>query len=50
MYIAKTFKNLLLVNHWFECIDVWHGASLGPGDSIYSNEVPGVINGPDLGA
>jgi len=31
-FLAKTFKNLLM-NHWPECIDVWHGASLGPGYS-----------------
>jgi len=33
VYIAKTFKNLLLMNHWPECIDILHGASLGLGDS-----------------
>jgi len=33
VYIAKIFKNFLLMNHWPECIDIWHGASLGLGDS-----------------
>jgi len=32
VYIAKTFK-ILLVNNRPECIDIWHGSSLGPGDS-----------------
>jgi len=27
-------KNLLLMNHWPECIDVWHGTSLGQGDFV----------------
>jgi len=31
VYIA--FKNLLLLNYWPECIDIWHGASLGLGDT-----------------
>jgi len=31
--IGKTIKNLLLMNHWPECIDNWHGASFGQGDS-----------------
>jgi len=27
------FQNLLLVNHWLECIDIWNGTSLEPGDT-----------------
>jgi len=30
--MANTFKNLLPMNCWPECIDFWHGASLGQGD------------------
>jgi len=41
MYIAKTFKTLLLMSHWPECIDIWHGASLGLGDTELFKEVPG---------
>jgi len=26
------FKNLLM-NHWPECIEIWHGESLGLGDT-----------------
>jgi len=29
----KSSKKVLLMNHWPECIDIWHGASLGQGDS-----------------
>jgi len=31
--MAKTFKNLLLMNHWPECLDIWYGSSYGQGDS-----------------
>jgi len=30
------------MNYWPECIDFWHGASLGLGDTDCSYEVPGV--------
>jgi len=30
------------MNHWPECIDIWHGVSLEQGDC--SNKVSGVIN------
>jgi len=33
------------MNHQLECIDLWHGASLGSGDSIFFKQVPGVLNG-----
>jgi len=33
VFIAKTIKNLLLMNHLPECIDIWQGAPLGHGDS-----------------
>jgi len=23
------------MNHWLECIDIWHGTSLGQGDFVY---------------
>jgi len=26
-------KKLVLMNHWPECIDIWHGTSLEQGDS-----------------
>jgi len=32
-HCAKNFKNLLLMNHWLKCIDIWQVASLGQGDS-----------------
>jgi len=32
------------MNHRPECIDFWHGASLGLGDTDLFNEVPGVTN------
>jgi len=31
--IRKIWLNLLLMNLWPECIDIWHGTSLGQGDS-----------------
>jgi len=31
--ILINLPNFLLMNHWLECIDIWHGSSLGPGDS-----------------
>jgi len=36
------------MNHWPECIDFWHGVSLGLGDTDCSNEVPGDTNGHAL--
>jgi len=30
--LDKYLKNLLLMNRWPECIDIWHGTSLGQGD------------------
>jgi len=33
VYIAETLKNLFLMNHWPECIDIWYGSSIGLGDS-----------------
>jgi len=37
------------MNHWLECIDIWHRASFGLGDSSsFSNKVPGVANGHTL--
>jgi len=33
------------MNHWLECIDIWHGTSLGQGDSSLFNKLPGVTNG-----
>jgi len=29
----KSLKKNLLMNHWWEYIDIWYGASLGRGDS-----------------
>jgi len=26
-------QKILLMNHWPECIDIWHGTFLGQGDS-----------------
>jgi len=31
--ITNSFNNHFLVNHYFKCIDSWHGTSLGTGDS-----------------
>jgi len=28
---SKTYTNF--INHWPECIDIWHGTSLGQEDS-----------------
>jgi len=37
------------MNHYFKCIDSWHGASLEPRDfQVCSNEVVGVTNGHTL--
>jgi len=41
--MTKTFKNIFLINRWPECFDIWHGASLGQGDSA---PVPRVPNAP----
>jgi len=30
------------MNHWPECIDIWHGVSLGQGDSSLLNKVSGI--------
>jgi len=30
--ILLKLKNLFLMNHWPECIDIWHGTSLGQED------------------
>jgi len=32
--IRKILLNLLLMNHCPECIDIWHGTSLGQGDFV----------------
>jgi len=31
----KNFKNPLLMNHWPEYLDIWHGLFLGQGDSSF---------------
>jgi len=31
--ICFSLENILLLNHWPEFIDIWHGASFGHGDS-----------------
>jgi len=33
VYIANIFKHILLMDHWSECINIWHETPLGPGDS-----------------
>jgi len=44
----KSLKTLVLMNHYSKFINIWHGASLGPGDQDCSNEVPGVKHGRAL--
>jgi len=43
------FKNILFMNHWLECIDRWHGVSLGQDIQFCSNEVQWVPNSPAPG-
>jgi len=39
------------MKHWSECIDIWHGSSLGQWDSSFcSNEVPRDMYGLTPGA
>jgi len=35
VYIAKTFKDIFLMNHWPKCIYISHWASLGTEDSSF---------------
>jgi len=47
VYIAKTFKNLLLMNHELECIDIFFMEHpWGKEIQLYANEVPRVMYGP----
>jgi len=44
----KFSKSLLLMNHWLECINVWH--AWGKEIQVCSNEVPRVMYGLTPGA
>jgi len=37
------------MNHWPECIDVWHGSSLGQGDSSVQIKTLGSYMAPPQG-
>jgi len=36
------------MNHWLECIDIWHRVSLGQGDSSFFNSLGSFVFPPKV--